>query len=104
MEYKKLERYDLYVLLLKSLESLPAISKWNVEFADISYMFYYCKSLKSLIDISKWAINEYNKIDKAFNFCYSLKSFPDISNWGKNVLISNKITIFCETYRRKVMK
>ena len=85
----------------KSLESLPDISKWNVEFADISYMFYYCKSLRSLPDISKWTISKYKNIDKAFNFCYSLKSFPDISNWEKNVLISNKITIICETYTYK---
>ena len=39
----------------KSLISLPDISKWNTyNFTDMSYMFYGCKSLISLPDISKW--------------------------------------------------
>ena len=39
----------------KALISLPDISKWNTSnVRDMSYMFYECTSLISLPDISKW--------------------------------------------------
>ena len=44
--------------ICRSLLSLPDISKWNTNklstVTDISSMFYRCSSLASLPDISKW--------------------------------------------------
>ena len=43
----------------RSLQSLPDISKWNTEnVTNMSYMFYDCSSLQSLPDISKWKLNK----------------------------------------------
>ena len=42
-------------------------------------MFSYCSSLESLPDISKWNINNLENISHMFSGCESLKSFPDIS-------------------------
>ena len=48
---------------------------------DISSLFYHCKSLSSLPDISKWNTNNVNNMSKLFNLCVSLSSLPDISKW-----------------------
>ena len=67
----------------KSLLSLPDISKWNtINVTNMSYMFYGCKSLLSLPDISKW--NTINVIDMSYMFygCISLSTLPDISKWN----------------------
>ena len=45
-------------------------------------MFYNCKSLKSLPDISKWKTINYIEIEDIFEGCSSLESLPDISNWN----------------------
>ena len=66
----------------KSLITLPDISKWNIfNVNDISYMFYGCNSLISLPDISKWKISKAINIDYMLFKCYSLISFPDIYKW-----------------------
>ena len=73
----------------KSLISLPDISKWNISFVtDVSFMFWGCESLKSLPDISKW--NTFNIIymDRMFYRCKSLISLPDISKWNTNKVIN----------------
>ena len=50
-----------------SLQSLPDISKWDTKnVTDMSYMFYGCSSLQSLPDISKWDINKKLKRDSMF--------------------------------------
>ena len=69
----------------KSLIILPDISNWNTEnVIDMSRMFYNCESLTSMPDISKW--NTHNVIDMKYMFynCKSLKSLPDISKWNTN--------------------
>ena len=66
----------------ESLISLPDISKWNT--SNIRYingLFSYCNSLLSLPDISKWNVDKINNFDCMFEECLSLKSLPDISNW-----------------------
>ena len=44
-------------------------------------MFYGCKSLLSLPDISKWDAKNVTNIDNIFYGCCSLQSLPDISKW-----------------------
>ena len=66
----------------KSLLSLPDISKWNLHnVSDMSYMFYNCKSLSSLPDISKWDTQNIEDMSYMFNNCYLFISFPNIIKW-----------------------
>ena len=71
----------------KSLNNLPDISKWdtkNVE--NMSCMFYDYKSLNNLPDISKWDTKNVENMNGMFSGCNSLKNLPDISKWDtKNV-------------------
>ena len=49
-------------------------------------MFYNCKSLKSLPDISKWNTKNVTDMSRMFEDCSSLTNLPDISKWDtKNV-------------------
>ena len=45
-------------------------------------MFYDCKSLVSLPDISKWNVSKVTNMKALFYGCESLQCFPDISNWN----------------------
>ena len=61
-----------------SLKSLPDISKWDTKnVKDMSYMFSMCKSLESIPDISKWDIKNVDKKNDMFFGCTSLKNIPD---------------------------
>ena len=54
----------------KSLEELSDISKWNIDnVINMSYMFYGCKSLKELSNISKWNIKDTTDISNIFFGC-----------------------------------
>ena len=48
------------------------------------YMFKECSSLLSLLDISKWGINNITDIRSMFSGCSSLLSLSDISKWDTN--------------------
>jgi len=62
------------------LESLPDISKWNINnIANMSDLFNNYSSLESLPDISKWNTNNITNISYLFFECSLLSSFPDIS-------------------------
>ena len=45
-------------------------------------LFYQCRSLKSLPDISKWKTDSLIDITSIFEGCSPLKYLPDISNWN----------------------
>ena len=63
----------------------------------MSCMFYYCSSLKSLPDISKWDTKNVIDISYMFYECKSLKSLPDISKWDiKNVTYMNSMFYNCD--------
>ena len=47
--------------------------------SDMSYLFWGCKSLISLPDISKWNISNVKYMNGMFSGCESLISLPDIS-------------------------
>ena len=69
----------------KSLKSLPDISDLNTSYvADMSYIFSNCESLLCLPDISKWDLTETININHMFSNCKSLSSLPDISKWNIN--------------------
>ena len=61
-----------------SLISITEISKWNTNKSiNMKYMFYNCSSLISLPDISKKIISDMSYL---FYQCKSLKSLPDMSD------------------------
>ena len=48
---------------------------------DMRNLFYGCKSLQSLSDISKWDLSHVKDMSNMFNQCCSLKSFTNLSKW-----------------------
>ena len=67
----------------KSLISLPDISKWNItNITNMSCMFFQCKSLISLPDISEWNTANVTNTSDMFSECKSLISLPDLSKWN----------------------
>ena len=65
----------------------------NQYFSNMSFMFYNCRSLSSLPDISYWNTNKATNMIGMFGFCTSLISLPDISEWNTNNVI-NMLGIF----------
>ena len=84
----------------KTLKNLPDISildTKNVE--NMSNMFYNCSSLKQLPDISKWNTANLINANSMFENCSSLSisSFPDISRWNiKKILYMNNMFKNCK--------
>ena len=69
----------------RSLSSLSDISIWNTHHViNMSYMFENCFSLSSLPDISKWNTNNVTDMSDMFYNCESLSSLSDISKWDTN--------------------
>ena len=55
MEYKNLTDMSYMFSGLKSLKSIPKISKWNTKNVKYTHnMFYGCSSLNPFPDLSKW--------------------------------------------------
>ena len=74
----------------KSLKSISGISQWNtINVTDMEGMFCKCISLESLPDISHWNVSNVTNISLMFYNCSSLQSLPDISKWN----ITNKTNI-----------
>ena len=64
-----------------SLAIIPNISKWNTSnVTNMSYMFYGCSKLKSLL-IDKWNVS--NVTDMSYMFCEcSVKYLGNLSKWN----------------------
>ena len=65
----------------RKLISLPDISKWctnNVKY--MAYLFSNCLVLLSLPNISKWLILPETDISNIFNGCFSLSYNPNVFN------------------------
>ena len=77
-EYLNIEEKERYnkIVEIKLKEIKPIIN--------MSYMFYNCRSLSSLPDISKWNANNFIFMRYMFSYCSSLSSLPDISKWNTN--------------------
>ena len=75
----------------RSLKSLPNISLWNTsKVINMNYMFYDCKSLVYLPDLSIWNIKNVSDMSYMFYGCNSLLSLPDISIWNSDKVINMK--------------
>ena len=74
----------------KKLISLPEISKWNTSnIMEINGLFCECFSLISISDISSWNTSNTNNISKMFSNCINLESLPDISKWNTENIFQN---------------
>ena len=67
-------------------------------YSNFKGMFYNCKSLISLPDISKWNTNNVIDISEMFYNCSSLESLPDISKWNTNNVIDMSSLFLIVTY------
>ena len=54
---------------------------------NLSYIFYNCQSLESLPNISKWNIDNAISLKGMFCNCSKLKSLPDISIWNTDNVV-----------------
>ena len=69
---------------------------------NMSGMFYGCKVLTSLPDISKWDTKNVTDMSGMFYGCSTLSSLPDITKWDTlNVIDINKMFDRCSklTYK-----
>ena len=59
-----------------------AISYWNASnVKNMSNMFYNCKQLKYIGDLSNWNVSNVKSMNNMFEHCEQLKSVGDLSNW-----------------------
>ena len=58
-------------------------------------MFFGCRALLTLPDISKWETSNINDLSQLFQGCYSLKFLPDISKWNVGN-VNNLSWMFCK--------
>ena len=71
----------------KSLSKIPDISKWETnKITDFSSMFEGCEIIESLPDISNWNVDNVKNMSNMFNGCESLEILPELSKWNTNNL------------------
>ena len=71
----------------KALEFLPDISKWKTnKITDLSSMFEGCETLESFSNISNWNVDNVKNMSNMFCGCESLEHLPDFSEWSTNNL------------------
>ena len=79
----------------KSLQYLPDLSNWSTKNVEsMRYMFYNCSSLLSLEGISSWNTSNVKDMEGIFDNCSSLKSLPDISNWNTKKVTNMKYMFY----------
>ena len=81
-EISPIEENDLIIKKQLNISKNQRFIKGNYIILD--EMFYNCKSLKSLPDISEWNTSEVHDMSNLFYNCSSLLSLPDISKWNTN--------------------
>ena len=81
----------------KTLILISNISKLNTnKVNNMKALFSKCGKLKSLPDISKWDITKVRDVSYMFSGCQLLESLPNISKWNtNNVLNISSMFYFC---------
>ena len=80
---------------LKNKNILEIKLKEITTVTDMSYMFFHCSNLLSLL-ISKWDIKNVTNMSHMFSYCYNLTSLPDIYKWDtKNVIDMSYLFYYC---------
>jgi len=87
---KKITNMSYMFYNCRCLSSISDISNWNTNnVTDMNNMFYYCFHLSSLPDISKWNTNNVTNMNGIFSYC-NLSYLPDISKWNTNKVTNMK--------------
>ena len=68
--------------IIERIENKISVLENEFNINNMSFLFYECKSLKLLPDISKWDLSNTKNISYMFSECSSLEELPDISNWN----------------------
>jgi len=105
--WKNIELYPKNISLsglfynCKKLESLPDISEWDLtDVIDLSLLFYNCSKLESLPDLSKWNTSKVEDMSQLFYNCSKLESLPDLSKWNtSNVKYMNGLFFNCSALK-----
>ena len=67
----------------KQLSDLSDISKWDTsKITDMNSMFKGCELLLKIPNISKWDMSQVTDMNSMFEGCSCLLSLPDISKWN----------------------
>ena len=70
--------------MFSNCDSLISFTENNLntsKVTDISYMFYECKQLSEISDISKWDTSNITNMNSMFKGCELLINIPNISKW-----------------------
>ena len=80
------------------------ISDWDVSnVRTMSYMFAYCKELKSVGDISYWNVSNVTDMWGMFYQCEKLESVGDISDWDvSSVTDMSRMFYNCESFNQDI--
>ena len=82
----------------RSLQYLPDISKWNTyNVKDMGSMFYNCSSLIYLPDFLKWDLKNNPKMGHMFPHCFSVINLP-YSFYDRDNLTLGQLYMFSDTY------
>jgi len=97
-DVKKVKKMKNLFYNCRALKELPDISDWNISnVTDLSGVFHYCENLIKLPDISKWNTSNVTDLSEIFYICSSLTQLPDISKWKiSNVTNLSKVFYSCE--------
>ena len=87
----------------RSLISLPDISKWNTSNVEnMESMFYSCSELVNIPNISKWDTKNLKYMNNMFSFCQGLRNKPNISSWFVNNNIPKRDDIENQYYNNLI--
>ena len=68
----------------KGLNNLPDISKWNTSnVIDMNYMFCRCKALTSVPDISKWNLKKVRNYELYVQILQIFRNFEQFYDYGR---------------------
>ena len=82
------------------------ISDWDVSSVrTMSYMFVYCKELKSVGDLSNWDVSSVTDMSYMFCECKELESVGDISKWDVSKVTNMSCMFYaCESFNQDISK
>ena len=82
------------------------ISDWNVSnVTNMTYMFFNCEKLESIVDISSWDVSNVTDMEVMFYGCKELESVGDISDWNvSNVTNMSWMFYNCKSFNQDISK
>ena len=89
------ERNDIGLFERTKFEYIN-VSGWDVSrIKSMGFMFYECKQLKSVGDLSDWDVSNVEHMHYMFYNCENLKSIGDLSDWNVSSGVKTGYMFFC---------